>query len=404
MTSGPLAGITVLELGGFIAGPFCGQLLGDYGARVIKVEPPEGDPIRRWGIQHDGQGLWWPSLARNKESLVLDLHDVRDQDRLAEVCRKVDVVVENFAPGRLAEWGLDYSRLSAANPGLILVHLSGFGQSGPRAADRGFGSVAEAMGGLRYLIGYPDRPPVRTGISLGDALGGLFAANGALAALNERSVSGKGQEVDVALYESVFALTESLLADWEVGGVQRARTGSALPGVAPSNVYTCAGGAEILIAANSDSLFGRLCRAMGMPELSGDPRFSGHQARGQHAEELDQIIQAWCSDRSFEEIEELLDAHHVPRGRIYTAADILVDAQYEARSMVLRSTIGGDPLPVPMPGIVPKFSRTPGSVRSVGPSLGEHTNLVLGELDGADSRRGAASGDVDMSPTPEGGR
>lgn len=292
MSTGPLEGITVIEFGGFIAGPFAGQLLGDYGARVIKVEPPGGDPMRRWGVLHEGRSLWWPAIARNKESVVLDLKTEKDRELARSLMVGADVVLENFAPGRMAEWGLDYASVAPDNPGLIMVHVSGFGQDGPRAHDRGFGSVAEAMGGLRALMGYPDRPPVRAGISLGDEIAAMFAVIGTLAALHERNRTGRGQEVDVGLYESVFALTESLLPDWEIGGVQRTRTGSTLPGVAPSNVYKTCDGVEILIAANADAIYQRLCQAMGRPELATDERFATHQARGRHAEELDEIIQS----------------------------------------------------------------------------------------------------------------
>lgn len=380
MTKGPLDGITVVEIGGFIAGPFAGQLLGDYGARVIKIEPPGGDPMRTWGVVENGRSLWWPALSRNKESVVLDLKTEEDRALAADIFRKADIVLENFAPGRLASWGLDYPSVVEENPGLIMVHVSGFGQSGPRATDRGFGSIAEAMGGLRALSGYPDRPPVRAGISLGDEVAGLFAVNGALAALREREHSGRGQEVDVALYESVFALSESLISDWELGGVTRARTGSTLPGVAPSNVYTCADGREVLIAANSDSLYRRLCEAMGQEELKVDERFATHQARGDNTEELDRIVQRWVSTLPAEKLEEVLDEHQIPRGRIYTPEDIANDEQYAARDMIVRKPAPGYSRPVPMPNVVPKFSRSPGSIRTTGTELGHHTESVRREF------------------------
>lgn len=380
MTKGPLDGITVVEIGGFIAGPFAGQLLGDYGARVIKIEPPGGDPMRTWGVVENGRSLWWPALSRNKESVVLDLKTEEDRALAADIFRKADIVLENFAPGRLASWGLDYPSVVEENPGLIMVHVSGFGQSGPRATDRGFGSIAEAMGGLRALSGYPDRPPVRAGISLGDEVAGLFAVNGALAALREREHSGRGQEVDVALYESVFALSESLISDWELGGVTRARTGSTLPGVAPSNVYTCADGHEVLIAANSDSLYRRLCEAMGQEELKVDERFATHQARGDNAEELDGIVQRWVGTLPAEKLEEVLDEHQIPRGRIYTPKDIVSDEQYAARDMIVRKPAPGYSRPVPMPNVVPKFSRSPGSIRTAGTELGHHTESVRREF------------------------
>ncbi|SOD71806.1 formyl-CoA transferase [Jatrophihabitans sp. GAS493] len=377
---GPLDGITVLELGGFIAGPYAGQLMGDYGARVIKIEPPAGDPIRNWGVMRDDIGLWWPSLGRNKESVRLDLRDPADRAVAAQLCSQVDIVLENFAPGRMAQWGLDYATIAKENPRLIMVHVSGYGQDGPRATDRGFGSIAEAMGGLRNLTGFPDRPPVRTGVSLGDATAGLFAVVGALAALRERDVSGVGQEVDVALYESVFALTESLLADFQLGGVERSRAGSALPGVAPSNVYGTEDGHELLIAANGDSLFQRLCTAMARPDLLDDPKYQTHQARGANAAVLDSIIEEWTSALPVAQLEKLLDEHGIPRGRIYTPQDILDDEQYAAREMVVRMPVDGLADPVPMPGVVPKFSRTPGAIRHVGARLGEHNDAVIDEL------------------------
>ncbi|ACY96539.1 MULTISPECIES: CaiB/BaiF CoA transferase family protein [Thermomonospora] len=382
MSTGPLEGITVIEFGGFIAGPFAGQLLGDYGARVIKVEPPGGDPMRRWGVLHEGRSLWWPAIARNKESVVLDLKTEKDRELARSLMVGADVVLENFAPGRMAEWGLDYASVAPDNPGLIMVHVSGFGQDGPRAHDRGFGSVAEAMGGLRALMGYPDRPPVRAGISLGDEIAAMFAVIGTLAALHERNRTGRGQEVDVGLYESVFALTESLLPDWEIGGVQRTRTGSTLPGVAPSNVYKTCDGVEILIAANADAIYQRLCQAMGRPELATDERFATHQARGRHAEELDEIIQSWVGTLDAATVEALLDDHGVPRGRIYTPADILADEQYAARKMITRLEAPGYPRPIPMPSVVPKFTRTPGTIRRPGPELGEHTEAVRREFGG----------------------
>lgn len=380
MKKGPLEGITVVELGGFIAGPFAGQLLGDYGARVIKIESPAGDPMRQWGVQHEGRSLWWPGIARNKESVVLDLKSESDRALAQTIVAGADVVLENFAPGRMAAWGLDYASVSPSNPGLIMVHVSGFGQDGPRAGDRGFGSVAEAMGGLRALMGFPDRPPVRAGISLGDEIAAVFAVVGTLAALHERHSTGCGQEVDVALYESVYALTESLIPDFDIGGVTRGRTGSTLPGVAPSNVYPTRDGAEVIIAANADTLYQRLCQAMGRPELADDERFATHQARGRNSDELDGLIRAWTGTLDTGELERVLDEFEIPRGRIYTPADILADEQYAAREMVTRVEADGYPRPVPMPSVVPRFSRSPGTIRAAGPALGEHTEAVRGQF------------------------
>lgn len=378
--TGPLEGITVIELGGFIAGPFAGQLLGDYGARVIKIEPPAGDPMRHWGTECNDQSLWWPGIARNKESIVLDLATDGDRELARTLFRQADVVLENFAPGRLASWGLDHRSVVADNPGLVMAHVSGFGQTGPRATDRGFGSIAEAMGGLRALMGFPELPPVRAGISIGDALAGMFAVIGILAALRERDSTGVGQEVDVALYESVFALTESLMADWEVADVTRTRSGSTLPGVAPSNVYSARDGVEVLVAANADNLFKRLTAAMERPDLADDERYATHQARGANAVELDEIVGAWCATLDGDELEKRLDEYAIPRGRIYTPRDIAADEQYAAREMITRLDAPGFPAPVPMPSVVPKFTGTPGSIRTPGPDLGQHTEAIRAEF------------------------
>ncbi len=380
--TGPLVGLRVLELGNFIAGPFAGQLLGDYGAEVIKVETPgEGDPMRTWGITHHGHGLWWPAIARNKRSVAIDMHRAAGRDLVRRLAARVDVVLENFRPGRLEEWGLGYDALRHHNLGIIMVHVSGFGQTGPRAADAGFGSIGEAMGGIRATTGDPDRPPARCGISLGDALAGLFAVVGTLAAVAERHTSGRGQEVDVAIYEAVAALMESTLADFEVAGVTRRRTGGVLPGVAPANAYPTADGSDVLIAGNADSVFTRLCSAMGCPELAGDPRFAHHSARGRHMAELDDLIADWTRQQNIDALLALLSSHGVPAGRVYTPSDMVVDAHYAARAMVVRAASRAG-YEVPMPGVVPKFSRTPGGVADVGPRLGEHTEPVLRELAG----------------------
>jgi formyl-CoA transferase len=381
---GPLAGVRVLEMGSFIAGPFAGQLLGDYGADVIKVEPPgDGDPMRRWGITVDGDSLWWPQIARNKRSIALDLRQQPARDLVARLAGECHVVLENFRPGTLERWGLDYATLSAANPALVLVHVSGFGQTGPLAGQAGFGSVGEAMGGIRHTTGSPDRPPSRAGISLGDALASVFAVMGTLAAMVNARTTGRGQEVDVAIYEAVAALMESTMVDYELGGVVRTRSGSVLPGVAPSNVYPTADGAEVVVAANADAVYGRLCTAMGRPELATDERYASHSARGANAAELDELIGAWTATRTCADLLATLDEHGVPAGRIFTAPDMLTDPQYLAREMVQRvSTAQG--WDVPMTGVVPRFSGTPGAIRHPGPGLGEHTREVLGELLGLD--------------------
>jgi len=378
---GPLVGLRVLELGNFIAGPFAGQLLGDYGADIIKIESPEdGDPMRHWGVDLDGDGLWWPSIGRNKRSVTADLRTEEGRRFVRGIAAGVDVIIENFRPGRLAEWGLDYATVAATNPGVIVVHVSGFGQTGPRAAEAGFGSIGEAVGGIRHTTGDPDRAPARCGISLGDSLAALFAVIGTLAALREREQSGVGQEVDVAIYEAVAALMESSIADFELGGVLRGRSGGTLPGVAPSDAYPTADGSDVLIAGNADSVFRRLCEVMGQPELTDDPRFATHAARGSNAAELDALVGAWTRTLDAEDLLAQLAAYGVPAGRVYTAADVLHDPHYLARDMVLRATARAG-FEVPMTGIVPRFSRTPGGVADVGATLGEHTAEVASELD-----------------------
>jgi formyl-CoA transferase/succinyl-CoA--D-citramalate CoA-transferase len=382
--SAPLDGIRVLELGSFIAGPFAGQLLGDLGADVIKIEPPgRGDPMRQWGVCVEGKSLWWPSIARNKRSVALDLRDEKAREAVARIAATCDVVVENFRPGQLAQWNLGYDDLKARNPALVLVHVSGFGQSGPRAAEPGFGSIAEAVGGIRHTTGEADGPPVRAGVSLGDALAALFAVIGTLGALHERSRSGLGQEVDVAIYEAVFALMESTVADFELGGVVRGRSGGFLPGVAPSNAYPTRDGRDVVIAANADAVFARLADAMGQSELATDDRYATHRARGARQAELDALVAEWTASLDADELIGRLREHAVPVGLTNAAPDLATDPHIAARDMVLRLAAGFDKA-VPMTGIVPKFSRTPGAVRHVGPALGADTTDVLREAGLAD--------------------
>jgi len=383
--AGPLTGIRVLELGSFIAGPFAGQLLADYGAEVIKIEPPAGgDPMRRWGVTAgDGQSLWWPAIARNKKSVTVDLRTERGQAIVRSIAESCDIVLENFRPGTLKAWGLDYDTISAAAPGIIHVHVSGYGQTGPKSTEAGFGSVGEAVGGIRYTTGSPDRPPARSGISLGDALAALFAVIGALAAVTERQTSGRGQEVDIAIYEAVLALMESTVADYAVAGVERKRSGPVLAGVAPSNVYPTADGQDIVIAANADSVFQRLASAMGAPELATDDAFATHGARGSNAIKLDELISRWTAQHRTEELLGLLSTSGVPAGLINTAATMLQDEHFAAREMILwheNEAFGR----FPMNGIVPKFSRTAGRVDALGPALGVHTDEVLKDLGGVD--------------------
>jgi formyl-CoA transferase len=376
--TGPLVGVRVLELGNFIAGPFAGQLLGDYGAEVVKIETPDGgDPMRTWGVTVDGAGLWWPTIARNKQSVVLDLRKPSDRSTVLELTAQCDVIVENFRPGRLAEWGFDYETLASINPRIIVTHVSGFGQTGPRSSEAGFGSIGEAVGGIRHTTGDPDRPPARCGISLGDSLAAMFAVIGTLAALHERSVSGRGQEVDVAIYEAVAALMESSMADYDIAGVLRNRSGGTLPGVAPANAYPTLDGSDVLIAGNADAVFARLCAAMDQPELATDDRFATHVARGAREVELDALVASWTSTLPANEVLATLRDHGVPAGRVYSAADMLTDEHYRARQMIERH-MSRQGIDTPMLGVVPKFSRTPGSISDVGPQLGEHTTAILG--------------------------
>ena len=370
--TGPLVGVRILELGNFIAGPFAGQLLGDYGADVIKVESPDGgDPMRRWGVTVDGHSLWWPTIARNKQSLAADLKDPADLAMVQRLARECDVLLENFRPGTLEKFGLDYATLAGHNRGVIVTHVSGFGQTGPRSSEPGFGSIGEAVGGIRHTTGDPDRPSARTGVSLGDSLAAMFAVIGTLAALHERSTSGQGQEVDVAIYEAVAALMESSMADFAIEGVIRQRSGGALPGVAPSNAYPTADGPDVLIAANADAVFARLCVAMDRPELADDERYATHSARGSNELELDGLVASWTRERTIDEILALMSRHAVPAGRVYSAADMVSDPHYLARGMLqqLSSRQGID---LPTLGVVPKFSRTPGSIIDAGPLLDEH--------------------------------
>ena len=367
----------MLELGSFIAGPFAGQLLGDLGADVIKIEPPgDGDPMRGYRTV-GGRSLWWPGIARNKRSVAIDLRDERGRELVRAIATRVDVVLENFRPGLADQWGLGYAAISPLNPALIVTHVSGYGQTGPRSTEPGFGSIGEAMGGLRHMTGDPDRPPSRAGVSLGDSLAALFAVIGTLSALHERNHSGRGQEVDVAIYEAVLALMESSVADFEIGGEIRGRTGGILPGVAPSNAYRCVDGNSIVMAANADPIFVRLCTAMDRPELATDSRYCDFAARAANQLELDTEIEAWTSQRTHDDALTRLQAHAIPVGLINTAADLAVDPHIAAREMILRLAAPGFDQPVPMNGIVPKLSRTPGNVRHVGPDLGADTDEVL---------------------------
>jgi crotonobetainyl-CoA:carnitine CoA-transferase CaiB-like acyl-CoA transferase len=387
MTQGPLSDIRAIELGQLIAGPFCGQLLGDMGAEVIKVEAPGvGDPMRDWGR---GVPVWWSVIGRNKKSVTLDLRSPRGQDLLKQLVAKSDVLIENFRPGTMEKWGLSYEALSAINPRLVMVRVSGFGQTGPYAGRAGYASVGEAMGGLRYIAGDPDRPPVRVGISIGDSLAATMGCLGALAALHHRQISGRGQVVDAAIYESVLAMMESTIPEYTVGGFIRERSGAILPKTAPSNVYPTRGGEMIVIGANQDSVFGRLADAMGRPELKTDPRYANHIARGEHQAELDAIISAWSATFDASALLAHMEENGVPAGRVYRAPDMLVDPQFAAREAIVdvpHPTFAN----LKMQNVFPKFSETPGEVRWPGPALGAHNDEVWGGLLGLDAAARAA--------------
>jgi len=379
---GPLSGLKVLELCQLIAGPFCGQLLGDLGADVLKVEAPgQGDPLRVWG--REDYPLLWSVCARNKRSVTINLREPEGQALVRRLAEDADILVENFRPGTMEKWGLGYDALSAENPRLIMVRISGYGQTGPYAGRPGYASVGEAMGGLRYLIGEPDRKPARAGISIGDTLAGTFGTLGALAALEERHRSGRGQVVDASIFESVLAMTEALVPEWTVEGVTRERSGAILPGIAPSNIYDGRDG-MVIIAGNQDTVFARLCAAIGRPELSSDPRFIDHAARGRHQGELDGLINDWTRTRSVAEIEAAMVEHSVPVGRVYRAPDMLDDPHYAARGSLVEveSDRWGA---IAMQGVFPRLSRTPGKVRWSGRhTLGEDTEKVLAEQLGLD--------------------
>ena len=376
----PLQGLKVLELGQLIAGPFATKLLGEFGADVIKIEPPgTGDPLRKWRMLEEGTSLWWHVQTRNKRSVALDLRSTEGQGLARKLAAEADVVVENFRPGTLDSWGLGWEALSALNPRLIMVHISGFGQTGPYRDKPGFGVIGEAMGGLRYLTGQPGEPSMRVGVSIGDSLSALYAVIGTLLALQERNQSGLGQEIDVALYESVFAMMESLLPEFDASGHVREPSGSALPGITPSNAYRCQGGDYVLIAGNGDSIFKRLMGVIGREDLASDESLTHNDGRSEQAEMIDAAIQAWAEERSRDAILQALDDARVPAGYPYTAEDIAHDPHYLAREMIQTFTRpNGKPLKVP--GVLPKLSATPGRLGDGGPSLGQHTDDVLDEM------------------------
>ncbi|WP_353397196.1 CoA transferase [Hydrogenophaga sp. 5NK40-0174] len=378
-TSGPLSGLKVVEMGQLIAGPFAAKTLGDFGAEVIKIEPPgKGDPLRQWRLIKDGTSVWWQVQSRNKQSIALDLRQAEGQAIARELIDQADILVENFRPGTLENWGMDYDSLSAANPGLIMLRVSGYGQTGPYRDKPGFGVVGEAMGGLRHLSGEPGRVPVRCGISIGDTLASLHGVIGVLAALQHRHVSGKGQVIDVALHEAVFNVMESLLPEYSAFGEVRQPAGSALPGIAPSNAYRCTDG-QVLVAGNGDSIFKRLMVAIDRPDMAEREDLATNTGRVANIVEVDGAIGEWTSARTVDEVLQVLSAAEVPVGRIYTAKDIAEDPHYRARDMILTQQTR-DGYEVEVPGIVPKLSGTPGSVRRAAPHLGENTDEILRAL------------------------
>jgi formyl-CoA transferase len=375
MNGGPLAGIKVLELGQLVAGPFCGKTLADFGAEVIKIEPPgEGDPLRKWRRMRNGVSLWWQVQSRNKKSVTCDLRRPEGQEIVRRLARAAHIVVENFRAGALEKWNLGWDVLSRENPKLVLVRISGYGQSGPYRERPGFAAIAEGMAGFRYITGFPDRPPARPNLSIGDTIASLHGVIGALMALH----SGKGQVVDVALYESMFNCMESLLPEYAADGYVRERTGSTLPGIAPSNLYPCKKG-YVLIAGNADTLYHRLMSAIGRIDLRDDPALARNDGRAAQMERIDAAIADWTSLRTETEVLDAMEKAEVPAGRIYTAADIAADPHFAARGMI-QEVVAGDGEALKVPGIVPKLSATPGAIRSSAPRLGEHTDEVLKDI------------------------
>ena len=383
---GALTDIRVIEVGTLLAGPFCGQLLADHGAEVIKVEPPgTGDPMRAWGQEKaDGKSLWWPVVGRGKKSVTINLREPAGQDLVRRLAAGADVLLENFRPGTLERWGLDPEDLQAANPKLIVTRVSGYGQTGPYSSKPGFGNIGEAMGGIRYTTGDPEKMPSRTGISIGDTLTAMFATIGTLNALHVRERTGRGQIVDAALYESVLAVMESLLTEYHVAGFIRERTGSMIPNIAPANAYPTRDGRIHLISGNQDTVWRRMAEAMGRPELGTDPRFATHIARGDHQQELDEMIAGWTATLDADELRRILDEYAVPNGQIYRAPEMLADEHFEAREAIAWVD-SADFGAIPMQNIVPKLSGTPGSINWSGPALGEHNDEVLGGILGLDA-------------------
>lgn len=379
--SKPLSGLKVIELGTLIAGPFAARICAEFGAEVIKVESPKGgDPLRKWRKLYEGTSLWWFVQARNKQSITLDLKHAQGLAILKQLLAEADMLVENFRPGTLEKLGLDAQTLHQLNPGLVIVRLSGFGQSGPMRDQPGFGAVGESMGGLRYITGFEDRPPVRTGISIGDSIAALWGVIGGLMALRHREVNGgTGQVVDVALYEAVFAMMESLVPEFDVLGFVRERSGNIMPGITPSSIHVCADGKSVQIGANGDAIFKRLMHALGRPDLADDPTLEDNAGRDARRDELYGVIDRWAGSLPQDRVLATLTAAEVPASRIYSVQDMFADPQFLARDMFIDGQLP-DGKPFKMPGIVPKLSTTPGSSQWTGPALGEHTNAILHQL------------------------
>ncbi|WP_374486281.1 CaiB/BaiF CoA transferase family protein [Zoogloea sp.] len=381
----PLAGVKVLELGTLIAGPFCTRILAEFGAEVIKVEAPDGgDPLRKWRKLHEGTSLWWSVQARNKKSLTANLKHPEGLAVVRRLAAEADIVVENFRPGVLEKLGLGWDVLSAAKPGLVMVRLSGFGQTGPYKDRPGFGAIGESMGGLRYISGFPDRPPVRTGISIGDSIAALWAAIGALMALRHREVNGgAGQVVDVALYEAVFAMMESMVPEFDVAGFVRERTGNIMPGITPSNTHTTRDGRHIIIGGNGDAIFKRLMHAIGRSDLAEAPDLADNAGRDRRAAEIYAVIDVWVGERDGDAVLAAMEAAEVPASSVFSVADMFRDPQFIARGM-FESVSLPDGTPMRIPGIVPRLTGTPGSTEWLGPALGEHTDEILRGMGYAD--------------------
>ncbi|WP_349675583.1 CaiB/BaiF CoA-transferase family protein [Sporosarcina koreensis] len=374
----PLEGVKILELGNLVAAPYAGKLFAEFGAEVIKVEEPKnGDPLRNWRVMHEDTSVWWYVQSRNKKSVTINLREPEGQEIVKTLIGKVDVVLENFKPGTLERWGLGYEEIQKVNPSAILTRISGYGQTGPYKEKPGFGSVAEAIGGLRFLTGYPDRPPVRAGIAIGDMIAGLYAVIGTLMALRARDEDPekKGQVVDVALYEAVFSLLEGILPEYDLTGLVRERTGSTLPGIAPSNTYKCADEKHIVIGGNGDRIFQRLMTAIGREDMANDPLYASNQGRADHAEFIDSVIEDWTLQHSMDEVRRILDEASVPVGPIYGINDIVNDGHYQARDM-LKEIVLPDGVKMTVPGIVPKLSETPGDIEWNGPILGAHNEEI----------------------------